>query len=300
MNQQQSDNTDTKQIDSKRYQKDLPLSIKNFLSPNATIKAHRRANYLYRHSHDKIDTNLLIFLHGAGDTHLPYHELAKNMKLPQTATLSINANSMGGSFVTLPFDLGCTWFEEMNYQTGDVLSVCDSKRITSLNHACEKLDALIDKISGETQSWIPERVFLFGFSAGACAIMHICCDRRQSGKRPLGGAICVAGGLNGITKKSQTSNNNNMTIESTPLLLIGGENDQSYPISVMDRDGLLYRTCNDSINNVSVKTFVQSGKGHEMIKHREETKCIMEFLGEKMIRRSMAMEGFSEVTSFDS
>ena len=52
---------------------------------------------------------------------LNFTPFAKKMNLPQTATLSIHANAMsdderqGGGFVKLPFDLGYTWFEEMDY-----------------------------------------------------------------------------------------------------------------------------------------------------------------------------------------
>ncbi|KAJ8700751.1 hypothetical protein PTI98_003747 [Pleurotus ostreatus] len=47
--------------------------------------------FSYTPSDDGIDENLLIFLHGLGDTHKPFSKLGRQLKLPQTATLSIRA-----------------------------------------------------------------------------------------------------------------------------------------------------------------------------------------------------------------
>ena len=47
-----------------------------------------------------------------------------------------------------------------------------------------------------------------------------------------------------------------------------------------------------------VKTFVQQGKKHGMIHQKEETKFMMEFFADKLVRRMIAMEGFTEVSSF--
>lgn len=276
-----------------KYKKQLPLSIKNILSPNARIKSDRKANYMYRHSHDKVDTNLLILIHGAGDSHLPYHALAKKMEMPQTATLSINANAMGEGFVTLPFGLGYTWFEEMDYNTGQVLNLDNARRVVSLNNASDKLDQLIDRIMKEDEMWLPERVFLLGFSAGACVVMNVCYNRAQQGKRGLGGAICVAGGLKGRTMNDQSSIV--VSPEFTPLLLMGGENDETYPSTMLQLDAKLYNT---NHKQDLVRTFIQARKEHGMIKEKEEIKCIMEFFADKMVRRMIAMEGFSEVSSF--
>lgn len=317
MNQTTSFNSNNskKSIENGDYQKQLPLSIKNRLSPNARIKADRRANYMYRHSHDKIDTNLLILFHGAGDSHLPFHTFAKKMNLPQTATLSINANAMGGGFVTLPFSLGHTWFEEMDYQnTGDTLKLDDDRRLSSLKCASDRIDQfIIDELifqehkdgNDDNQDqkgklnplWLPERIFLLGYSAGASIVMNICYNRAQQGKRPLGGAICIAGGgLKGRIKEFKACNNEHKKKnEWTPILLIGGEKDETYPINTLQEDANLYNVSNES--NL-VKVFVQPGKKHGMIHQQEETKCMMEFFADKLVRRMVAMEGFTEVSSF--
>jgi len=312
--QQQHQQKQQQKGEDDNHKKLLPLGIKNILCPNAKVKSDRRAKYMYRHSHDKIDTNLLILLHGAGDSHLPYHEFAKKMKLPQTATLCVNANAMGSvsgsnsGFVTLPFDLGHTWFEEMDYTTGEPLKSNDARRLKSLESACNKFDTLLlDAIinhntsdaAATTELWIPERIFLFGFSSGACLAMNICYNRMKQGKLPLGGAVCVAGGLRGTTlqlpdlNSSKSKRNDN---ECTPILLMGGGQDASYTTSLLKADAKLYNSICSSKSDL-VKTFVQPGKGHDMVKHQAEIKCMMEFFAEKMVRRMIAMEGWSEVAT---
>ena len=279
----------------KDHRTQLPLNIKNILSPNAKIKSDRRANYMYRHSSDKIDTNLLILLHGAGDSHLPFHALAKKMNIPQTATLSINANAMNRGFVTIPFDLGYTWFEEMEYTTGQTYDPSHPKRLATLNNASEKIDGLIDRIIEETDNWMPERIFLFGYSAGASTAMNLCQKRAMFGKPALGGVVCVAGGFKGVEpNEDKVKELIGRNPQYTPLLLMGGSKDVKYPVSMLKRDVQLYG------NGQVVKAFIQEGKGHEMVHRKEEVKYMMEFFGEKTVRRTLAMEGWSEVSSFAS
>jgi len=47
--------------------------------------------FSYTPSDDGVDENLLILLHGLGDTHVPFANLGKQLKLPQTATLALRA-----------------------------------------------------------------------------------------------------------------------------------------------------------------------------------------------------------------
>jgi hypothetical protein len=47
--------------------------------------------FTYTASDDGTDENLLVLLHGLGDTHLPFAKLGASLKLPQTATLALRA-----------------------------------------------------------------------------------------------------------------------------------------------------------------------------------------------------------------
>lgn len=63
-----------------------PISVSPKLHPPPLFP---ELTFSYRHSKDGIDTNLLILLHGLGDTLEPFDRLAASLALPQTATLTI-------------------------------------------------------------------------------------------------------------------------------------------------------------------------------------------------------------------
>ena len=401
-------------MSSHNHKKDLPQSFKKLVSPNAKIKADRRANYLYRHSHDHVDTNLIVFLHGAGDSHVKYRDLFKTMKLPQCACLSLSASCMNTStsaststgmgtyddddtngnvndngFVALPFGLGHTWFQEMDYTTGIPLAKNDPMLLNSLDRAVNNLELILQElINGNGNGnkngnglWSSERIFLFGYSAGACVAMQLCWERMQkqmpmqhgtenniseitsnrSGQRttststrrpiqrpmqiqrqPLGGAICIAGGMNhnmastlnyiAKNKKNETDDDEEEKDEhkrnnnGTPVLIIGGSKDETCPPACLRDMAQLYNgychadeneNDNDNDHGSSSKTpatttttttttetatlipanvFIKQDKGHAMIQSKEETRAMMRFCGEHMVRRMVAMEGFSEIS----
>ena len=267
---------------------ELLLSIKHLLSPYAKVKSHRKANYLYRHSSDKIDTNLVLYLHGAGDSHIPYHSLAKTMNLPQCCSLSLSASCMGEGFVKLPLGLGYTWFHQMDYTTGNALSESDGRRIQSLKSAIDKLEVLLEALM---ECWVPERIFLWGFSAGACLVMEMCRHRIISGKRALGGAICIAGGcstafkMDTIVKTSTTTNH----MEVTPVLLLGGSRDDKFPPHALQAARDSYNNACDSSREATKKAattmYIHPGKGHAMVQSPEEMKVVMEFFSQHMVKQ---------------
>ncbi len=284
--------------------KELPHRTRRLLGPQS---AH---TYNYQHSHDGVDENLLIFFHGAGDTHLPYSALGQKMQLPQTAILSLGASlslnlsseynapvNLSSKFVELPFDLGYTWFEEMDYEfTGEQLPNDHPRRLKSLKHALDFLELILCSLTGindtnheefasESTTWIPERIFLFGFSAGGSLAMEMCRMWMTAGRSPLGGSICVAGGIQtemellGVTK----SNHQSMP---TDVLIIAGERDETYPKETALLSKQFYHSSH-------VQLHVQKGKGHSMIGSKDEMQLIMEFLSKRLVRRLVSMESCS-------
>jgi len=255
---------------------------KDMSAETLMVMGSNRRAYKYRHSADKIDENLLIFLHGAGDTHAMFDRLGGQMNLPQTATLSISAsvqmevdNGNQGKFVELPFGLGFTWFEEMDYQlTGDVLPPNDSRRVSSLARAVRLMCALLDSLA---KTYIPERVFLFGFSSGACLAMESCRAWHESGKLPLGGAICVRGGIRTKSKLEHKKVANH----ATDVLIMSGSDDATYSVSMAKNESRQHYP-----DPSKVTVHVQKGKGHEMITSEGEMQVVMNFLSKRLVRRT--------------
>ena len=281
----------------KNLTKELPKRTQQILQSQSN-------HYKYQHSKEGIDTNLLIFFHGAGDTHLPFDNLGKRMELPQTATLSLSASiSLNlpdggrGSFVQLPFGLGHTWFQEMDYTTGDKLSPNNTKRLTSLKHALKVLDPLICSLIGiqsdsnekrpsdvkDDTTWIPERIFLFGFSSGACLAMEFARMWAIAGRMPLGGAICICGGIHDNVESLGTSRKTDKK-EPTDVLIITGDDD--YPKKVAEQNKQLY-------GSSKVQIYNKKGRGNGMVNSKEEMQVVMEFLSKRLVRRMVSMEGQS-------
>ena len=274
-------NTNTAAKQPLQLNKDLPSSIIHYLRNN---------KYQYRNSPDGIDTNLLILFHGAGDTHEPYDKLAKQMQLPQTATLAVSARN-----VALPLDLGYTWFEEMD-NVGNSLADDDTRRLTSLSRAVDWLEHLLCLLIGldpntgtdvdSSMLWIPERIFLLGFSAGACLAMEVCRSWRAQGRLALGGAICVAGGIKTRSSLGDSASKRKANNEATEILVVTGSNDETYSPQSATKSKQLY----DSSSTSTVLIHIERGKGHSMIGSRSEMTAVMEFLAKRMVRRMTSME----------
>ena len=258
--------------------KELPSNAQSYLG---------KKNYRFRNSPDGIDTNILILFHGAGDTHQSYDKLAIQMELPQTATLALSARN-----VALPLDLGYTWFEEMDYM-GETLGNEDQRRLSSLSRAVDWLEHLLGLLIGSSPSssgtWIPERIFLLGFSAGACLVMETCRSWRENGRLPLGGAICVAGGIKSKTlPKSKNSNSmERQSNEATDILLITGTNDETYSEESAVKSKQFYGT------HSKVQLHIEQNKGHTMIGSRDEMLAVMKFLSQRLVRRMSSMENMT-------
>ena len=286
------------------------------LSPHTKrILGNTENSFIFRHSHDSIDENLIIFLHGAGDNHLPFDKLFQTMKLPQTASLSLSASmkmalpdsssllsksKSNSTFVQLPFGLGHTWFEEMDYTvTGDTLPNDHPRRLQSVGHAVSAMDILLssltDHSNNESSYWLPERIFLFGFSAGACLAMETCRLWKLRRHVPLGGAICIGGGIKTaslpgcvpVSDINDGDNGDDGRNAFTDVLILTGSKDTVYSPEDAMKTNFFY-------DETKVHSHVQQGKGHGMIGSREEMQVVMEFLSKRLVRRMPSMEDMSK------
>jgi len=290
----------------------LPRRAKLLLSPNAKRKADRRANFLFRHSCDGIDSNLLVLLHGAGDSHKPFHELSRRMQLPQTASLSIHASSCDNGFTTLPFNLGSSWFEEMDYGTGDALPNNHCRRVRSLSAAAGRLIEILHSLfavddEGLNEGWNPERIFLFGYSSGACLVMETCLRMVINAERPLGGGICVAGGVKCELPLDASKDSALVNEGCTSILLIVGSDDSAFPPPAARRALEIYHdACKSSIGTSMhgldssadpVTIYIKKGKGHTMVNSKEEMRSIMEFFSQRLVREMPSIDAAASAST---
>jgi predicted esterase len=247
----------------------LPRCVKKLLTPTTE---HRKLFYLFRHAQGvQPNTNLMILLHGFGDSHIPFDKLGQTMALPQTATLTISARS----YEKVPFGLGYTYFKEMDYETGDPLPETHPVRRYSLQAAATKINIILKQLILEEQWIIPERVFFLGYGAGAALAVQSCVMWCEQGHSPLGGAVCVAGGASLLDDDEPIDADK----ATTPILLMVGEKDEYFSPANAERLQQLY--------GESVEIYIEPNKGQGMIQNQSEMQRVMEFLSRRLVRLSM-------------
>ena len=74
--------------------------------------------FSFQTSPDGVNENLLVLCHGLGDSDRPFHQLALQMRLPQTATVALQGP------IEVPFGLGFAWYESFD-RTGQVIPPMD-------------------------------------------------------------------------------------------------------------------------------------------------------------------------------
>ncbi|EMD36986.1 hypothetical protein CERSUDRAFT_114886 [Gelatoporia subvermispora B] len=239
--------------------------------------------FVYHPSDDGTDENLLILLHGLGDSHEPFGNLGRSLKLPQTATLALRGPDLLPYHV--PSDNAYQWFPTFD-QLGEMLS--DPNPSSALDLLDKVLAHLVDEFG-----WPPSRVHLFGFAQGGTVAAEYGMRwwrkelerQRQEesasdseGKttvtaRPLASIVTVGGPLHSYPTFSPRC--------PTPILC-WYRPDLPNPAQKM-RKGY------DHVQEVRI------GKPGGMPRSREEWEPIMRFWSEHLSRRQM--EGLYEIMS---
>jgi len=111
--------------------------------------------FSYSASDDGTDENLLILLHGLGDTHLQFAKLGRQLRLPQTATLALRAPER------IPFlydEEAFQWYDSFD-NLGELLT--RPNPTPALDLLSKVLEYLIRECS-----WSANKIHLFGFAQG--------------------------------------------------------------------------------------------------------------------------------------
>lgn len=108
----------------------------------------------YTASDDGTDENLLVLLHGLGDTHVPFAKLGRSLNLPQTATLALRAPEQ----IPFLYEQAYQWYTSFD-PLGDLI---DRPNPTP---ALDLLRIVISHLVDDC-NWPPLRIHLFGFAQG--------------------------------------------------------------------------------------------------------------------------------------
>jgi len=246
------------------------------------------SGFEYKKAKDNVDANLLVLLHGLGDTMANYCSLANSLSLPQCCTLCLQAPTR------LPFDCGFSWYP-MFEADGSLIEATSTTTtrykglLRSRDLLLELLHTLIDKYE-----WQPENIFLMGFSQGAtvCLETALHCKNATNGSR-LGGCLLFSDSvLDEAMMKGHTTiswpDNSLMTEEATPIFVSHGKADNRVPLNVaVEKVAALRQAVSEGDGIVEFK---QYSKGHQMINSSDEVRDVVTFLSKHMVMRNPSLE----------
>jgi len=286
-------------------------------------------NFLYLESSDGVDENILIMLHGLGDSPNPYMQLAKNMQIPQTACLCLEAPEK------LPFDLGHAWFKGFDH-TFEPLGFGYQPSVTGKEELDQQMRSLVatrrrltalSAALADNWGWAPGRQLLLGFSQGGTAAL----DLALAGGREFAGVISVAGPLlHHAIKENRYAAAAAAAVGGEeafggggpaasppplpPVLLVAGAHDQVVKLEDMEQTkshiehtcGHQNANCSRSVvgdmlqedakeNGPLVQLHICPNKGHQMIASKDEMSAVMRFIGQRTVRRLLNLEASSDL-----
>ena len=210
-------------------------------------------------------SNVLILLHGLGDTLASFTNLGQQLALPETICITVQAPT------PLPFDLGGFHFGDdiqfdaatgqMDFDTGF------SKAVVMLKRDVIQ-EGLIDKCGFK-----PREIMFFGFGQGAMAALATV----SSISDELGGAVSIGGPLPASVSAKDVK---------TPVLVLGGSS-----------NSLITRTALEKIKTtfLSVEYHKWNRISDSMPRSREEMLPIMRFFARRLRSQKGVPEGSVEL-----
>ncbi|KAF7292961.1 Abhydrolase-2 domain-containing protein [Mycena indigotica] len=223
-------------------------------------KAKISVPFSYAASDDGTDENLLILLHGLGDTQIPFFKLGKQLKLPQTAVLVLQAPER----IPFLYEEAYAWYPSFD-PLGELIP---RPNPTS---ALELLDKIINHLR-EDCTWPLDRVHLFGFAQGGSVAAEFGVKLHRE---TLGSIVTVSGPLLSYPTLS--------TLSLTPILV--AYRSPSLPASELP-------AFKKGFSRVRESKMVPEGG---MPASRTEWEPIMRFWSDNLCRRQV--EGVYEVLS---
>ncbi|KAI0691644.1 hypothetical protein C8Q76DRAFT_634461 [Earliella scabrosa] len=110
--------------------------------------------FVYTASDDGTDENLLILLHGLGDTQVPFGKLGRQLHLPQTATLALRAPEQ----IPFLYEQAFQWYTSFD-PLGELIEHPNP------TPALELMEKVVDHLTKDC-AWPVHRIHFFGFAQG--------------------------------------------------------------------------------------------------------------------------------------
>jgi predicted esterase len=233
-------------------------------------------NFVYCSSKDKIDANLLILFHGLGDTMLNFSGFAKNLNLPQTACLTIQA--------PLEFlDLGFMWYNAFD-ENGEAIEY-DELKLCEMSLIRENLIIFINVLH-EKYGWPFDTMFFFGFCQGATVAIDLILNWNKS---RFGGCVAVSDSV--LEEYMKTHQKTKNLSPPLPLLITHGKNELEIPLKKAKEK---FQFICDQLKGEEIE-FKVYNKGNEMPKQKDEVYDMMKFFSNYLHKRSPTLEKQTDV-----
>ncbi|KAF2703439.1 alpha/beta-hydrolase [Pleomassaria siparia CBS 279.74] len=216
-------------------------------------------------------TNVLILLHGLGDTNASFTKLGQQLNLPETACIAVQAP------MPLPFDLGgFHWGDDMVFDqnTGEMDSDTGFKTSTTI-----VLDSIIRQGLIGKCGYKAREIIIYGFAQGGMVGLQAAAGlegEELGGVVSIGGALSLSLPLKALDKKSRT-----------PILVCKA----SKGSAVSDSATLKLK---DAFEFVEIKEWKKNGDG--MPSNREEMLPIMQFFSRRLRSTRGVPAGSVELT----
>lgn len=224
--------------------------------------------FFYCPSDDGTDENILILLHGLGDTHKPFSNLGRQLKLPQTAVLALRAPDQ----IPYLYEDAFQW-----YNSFDLLG--ELVRYPNPTPALDLMKQVLRHLVDDC-AWREDRVHLLGFAQGGSVAAEFGLKWWKEQKGKLGSIVSVGGPLLSYPTIEELS--------PTPLFVVhrASPAEPSLPRDTMVAFGRAYQTVGDE---------KLDGRRSGMPSSKDEWEPIMRFWSEKLSRRQI--DGLYEVMS---
>lgn len=208
--------------------------------------------------------NVLILLHGLGDSKASFTRLGRQLSLPDTTCISLQGPT------PLPFDLG-------GFHWGDDILFDQTSGRMEFDAGFTKASQLIKKdiidVLKEKCGYQPREMILFGFGQGAMAAIATALSMSDE----LGGVVSIGGPRPALGASANSR---------TPLLVLGGSSNT-----------LITRSSVESLQSgfefIDYQKWNKSGDG--MPQSHEEMLPIMRFFARRLRSRKGVPEGSVEL-----
>ncbi|KAH7342338.1 phospholipase/Carboxylesterase superfamily protein [Rhexocercosporidium sp. MPI-PUGE-AT-0058] len=225
---------------------------------------------------NKPPTNVLILLHGLGDTHSSFTALARNLNLPETACLSLRGLN--------PIPPLFTGSETPAFHWGDDVLVDEGKGEIDPDAGFEMVRSVVGgivlRVLTEECGFKEREILFLGFGQGGMAALSVV-SSGDFAREEFGGVITIGGRLPGSSSSDAAK-----AKCKTPILLCGGS-----------RSSQVTRSAVDAVKaRFTDVEYVKWEKGEDsMPRNREEMLPLMKFLARRLRSRAGVPEGAVEV-----